>query len=63
MHREVSEGVSGDPQVLDMDKRNTEWNSTGGTHWKALEREYLKFSIRRGACDACYLTTVSRAFE
>lgn len=27
MHREVSEGVSGDPQVLDMDKRNIEWNS------------------------------------
>lgn len=41
MHRELSEGVSGDPHVLDMDKRNREWNSAVGTHWKAVEREYL----------------------
>lgn len=48
MHRDVSEGVSGDPQVLDMDKRNIEWNSAVGTHWKAVEREYLSSQSKEG---------------
>lgn len=48
MHRDASERVSGDPQVLDMDKRNIEWNSAVGTHWKAVEREYLSSPSKEG---------------
>lgn len=48
MHTGVSEGVSGDLHVLDVDKKRTDWNSTAGTHWKELEGDNLSSQSKKG---------------